>query len=114
MDMVVGTTSRHGPVGAYGHCRRSSATAVACSQLKPGCVPFDRQPLTILLGQGRGEEGAVAQEEKVSVPPEAIYVLVVVRAICTFVEEYLVAFVYLSWLECRCGGACSQCIWRFN
>lgn len=34
--------------------------------------------------------GAVAQEEKVSVPPEAIYVLVVVRAVlvasCTFVE----------------------------
>lgn len=60
----------------------------------------------------------MAQEENVSVPPEAIYVLVVVRAdlvaVCPFVEEDLVAFVYLSWLECRCGGACSQRIWRFN
>lgn len=54
----------------------------------------------------------MAREEKVSVPPGAIYVLAVVRAnlgsVCTFVEEDLVAFVYLSWLECRCGGACSQ------
>lgn len=62
--------------------------------------------------------GGVAQEEKASVPPEAIYVLVVVRAdlvtVRTFVEEDLVAFVYLSWLKCRCGGAGSQRIWRFN
>lgn len=59
----------------------------------------------------------MAQEEKVSMASVAIYVLVVVRAdlvaVCTFVED-LVALVYLSWLECRCGGAGSQRIWRFN